>query len=89
MTARRIRVSGIVQGVFFRAWTKEQAEQLGVTGWARNCPDGSVEAHLEGSGAAVEQLVQRLHTGPTHARVDDVKLEVVEPEGLGEFEIRH
>jgi len=47
--ARHVQVTGRVQGVFFRGWTQEQAERLGVNGWVRNCPDGSVEAHLEGT----------------------------------------
>jgi len=88
-TARRVIVSGRVQGVFFRAWTKEQADQLGAAGWARNCADGSVEVHLEGSDEPVEELIRRLRTGPSHARVDDLKLEETVPEGLREFEIRH
>ena len=47
-TARHVLVTGRVQGVFFRAWTDEQAQRLHVNGWVRNCPDGSVEVHLEG-----------------------------------------
>ena len=46
--ARHVRVTGRVQGVFFRAWAQGQARELGVSGWIRNCPDGSVEAHLGG-----------------------------------------
>ena len=52
--ARHISVTGRVQGVFFRSWTREQADALEVTGWVRNCPDGRVDAHLEGEEAAVE-----------------------------------
>ena len=50
--ARHVRIYGRVQGVFFRAWTREEAERLGVTGWVRNCPDGRVEAHVEGDETA-------------------------------------
>jgi acylphosphatase len=46
--ARLVRVTGRVQGVFFRAWAQDEAQTLGVTGWIRNCSDGSVEAQLEG-----------------------------------------
>lgn len=47
--ACHVRLTGKVQGVFLRAWTRDEAKQFGVGGWIRNCPDGSVEAHLEGS----------------------------------------
>ena len=55
--ARRVRVIGNVQGVFFRAWTRDEAQRLGVSGWIRNASDGSVKAHVEGSEAGVEQLI--------------------------------
>jgi acylphosphatase len=87
--ALHVIVSGVVQGVFFRAWTKEQALQLGVAGWARNCADGSVEVHLEGSDGAVEEMVRRLRTGPPHARVDDLKIDEIEPDGFDGFTVRH
>jgi acylphosphatase len=86
--ARHVRVTGRVQGVFFRAWTREQANGLGVRGWVRNCPDGSVEAHLEGKETAVEQLVDRVSSGPPGARVDDVQIETADPAQLSSFEVR-
>ena len=51
--ARHVRVTGRVQGVFFRAWAQGEARELGVSGWIRNLRDGAVEAHLEGEEAAV------------------------------------
>ena len=87
--ARHVIVTGRVQGVFFRAWTKEEAGKLGIKGWARNRADGSVEIHMEGSEGAVDQLVERLRSGPSHARVDDLKLDVTEPEDFSDFKIRH
>lgn len=85
--ARHVRVSGRVQGVWFRAWTKEQATALAIGGWVRNCDDGSVEAHLEGEAAAVDQLVEKMRRGPPGARVDDLQSREVTLEGLSEFAI--
>src|SRR5271170_356658 len=70
--ARRFRVSGRVQGVFFRQSTRAEAERLAVTGYARNLPDGSVEVEAHGTALAVEELRRWLHSGPKTARVDRV-----------------
>jgi acylphosphatase len=86
--ARRVRVSGRVQGVFFRAWTRDEARSVGVTGWVRNCSDGSVEALVEGDAAAVDELIELMHEGPAGARVDRVEVEAADPEGLAGFEVR-
>ena len=86
--ARDVSVSGRVQGVFFRGWTQEQADRLGVTGWVRNCPDGSVEAHLEGEEGTVNWLVDLIGDGPASARVANVRVREAEVEGLEGFEIR-
>jgi len=87
--ARRVRVTGRVQGVFFRAWTQQQARELGVNGWVRNASDGSVEAHLEGDEAAIKALVDRLWRGPPAAEVDDVQVEEAASDGASRFEVRH
>ena len=87
--ARHVRVSGLVQGVFFRAWTAEKARALGVTGWVRNASDGSVEAHLEGEKWSVQEMVDLLHRGPPSAEVARVANEEAEPEGADQFEVRH
>ena len=87
--ARRVVVNGRVQGVFFRAWSKEQADQLGITGWVRNRSDGSVEAHLEGSDEAVAQMTGRLRIGPPHADVQHLSIEESTLERTGTFQIRH
>lgn len=87
--ALQVRVTGRVQGVFFRAWTADQARALGVIGWVRNASDGSVEGHLEGDKSAVQQLVGLLHQGPPSAQVSAVDVEVTEPEGGDRFEVRH
>jgi acylphosphatase len=89
MIARRVRVTGRVQGVFFRAWTRDEARRLGVSGWARNCDDGSVEAHVEGDEAAVGQLIEKLRNGPPDARVDDLQASEAAAEGSNSFDVRH
>ena len=85
---RRFRVTGRVQGVFFRAWTKQQADELGVTGWVRNAADGSVEGLLIGGEEVVAQLTERLHGGPPSALVNNVEITVADVEALGRFEVR-
>lgn len=87
--ARHVRVTGQVQGVFFRAWAQGHARELGVSGWIRNCADGTVEAHVEGDESAVTRMIDRMRSGPSNARVEDVSFEDVEPEGEGRFEVRH
>lgn len=78
-----IKVYGIVQGVFFRSSMKRVADKLGVKGWVRNLPDGSVEAVIEGPRDRVEELIKWAHRGPPLARVD--KVEVVWEQYVGEF----
>ncbi len=68
-------VSGIVQGVFFRQGTKEQAEIYNVTGWIRNLMDGRVEAIFEGEKNNVMKLVEYCHHGPPYAKVTKVEVE--------------
>lgn len=72
-------ISGVVQGVFFRATTRDQAEMHGVTGWVKNNPDGTVEAVLEGERGDVEKVVEFCGQGPPSARVDDVELRWEDP----------
>lgn len=77
---RSVRVTGHVQGVFFRGWTAGQAHELGVAGWVRNCPDGSVEAHLAGEKHAVDHLIDRMRRGPPGASVARLDASDVAPE---------
>ena len=67
-------VHGRVQGVWFRASTKDEADRLGVTGWVRNLPDGSVEAVFEGDKKKVEEIVGWCHRGPSGANVSKVEI---------------
>lgn len=83
------RIHGRVQGVYFRAATQHQAQQLGLTGWVRNCPDGTVELLAEGEQADVQDLVVWCHHGPTAARVTHVQVDWDEASrNLPPFEIR-
>jgi acylphosphatase len=86
--AKHVRVTGRVQGVFYRAWAQGQARELGVSGWIRNCADGSVEAHLGGPDDCVARMIERMRRGPSNAQVDDISVEDVPAEGLGRFELR-
>ena len=86
--ARHLRITGRVQGVFFRAWMQQQAGDLGLQGWVRNCPDGRVEAHVEGDQAAVEQMLGLARKGPPAAGVEDVRVWEVEPCDFDGFEVR-
>jgi acylphosphatase len=84
---RRVVVSGIVQGVWFRGSAVDAAARLPVAGWIRNRPDGSVEAVIEGPGPAVDTLVTWMRTGPEHAVVERVEVTDEEPEGLDGFAV--
>jgi acylphosphatase len=72
MIARNIRIVGKVQGVFFRDWTVEAARAIGVSGWVRNCPDGSVEVYAAGEADLVERFTDRLREGSPASRVDRI-----------------
>lgn len=79
MIARRAWVGGRVQGVSFRAFTRMQAERLGLRGHALNLPDGRVEVLVCGEAPAVEALLRWLHTGSPAARVEAVHVEPADP----------
>ena len=87
--ARKVRIFGRVQGVFFRQWAINQARGLGVAGWVRNAADGTVEAHLVGDENAVTTMIAAMHNGPSQARVEDLTVEVVEPEEVSGFSVKH
>jgi acylphosphatase len=74
-------VSGQVQGVNFRWYTKRQAEELGLTGWVRNWWDGRVEANFEGEEKAIRKAINWCHVGAPSAQVDDVEIHYEEPTG--------
>lgn len=79
MTAKRLIISGRVQGVGFRYWISAQAEALGVSGWVRNRRDGTVEAVVDGDPAAVEELLRACRRGPRMADVATIEETSAEP----------
>jgi acylphosphatase len=86
---RRCRIRGRVQGVWFRASTKEQADALGLTGWVRNLPGGEVEVHACGPEADLDRLRRWLHRGPPMALVEAVSCRPVPTDpSLHGFEVR-
>ena len=91
MSVARFLVSGHVQGVFFRASTRDTAQALGLAGYARNLDDGRVEVVAQGSEDAIEALRAWLHDGPPQARVDQVERASGTPDDVpaeGRFLIR-
>ena len=87
LVALHVRITGMVQGVFFRSWTAERARELGVSGWVRNASDGSVEAHLEGEKWPVQQLIEQLHGGPPSAKVVTVAVEDADFKRIDGFDV--
>lgn len=84
------RITGRVQGVSFRAWTRSQAARLDVSGWVRNESDGSVLTLLSGSNDAVDAMIVLLWQGPPHSSVSDVKIMPQETgDSTGSFQIVH
>jgi acylphosphatase len=78
--ALRLSINGRVQGVYYRGWTTETARGLGLAGWVRNRPDGTVEAVVQGERAAVEALVTLAAQGPPAARVARVEVAQIAPD---------
>ncbi|MFP3921745.1 MAG: acylphosphatase [Dichotomicrobium sp.] len=68
-----VLIEGRVQGVNFRGWACEQAEQLGLSGWIRNRRDGAVEALFAGPSEDVAAMLERCRSGPRHARVESIE----------------
>ena len=87
-TRRRVIAHGRVQGVFFRDSTRREAERRGVSGWARNTREGTVEAVFEGEPEAVEAMVEFVRGGPGHADVASVDVREEQPESLAGFVVR-
>ena len=88
MVRYRVLVTGLVQGVNFRAACRRMAWQHGVTGWVRNLDDGRVEAVFEGPPGDVQHLVDWTRRGPRLAEASDITVQAEPPEGLGPFAIK-
>ena len=85
-----IQVSGKVQGVYYRASTKDKAVQLGITGYVKNMSDGGVFIDAEGSQDALDVLISWCHQGPTLAHVKQVTVKpIAVPKGYQQFDIRY
>ena len=81
-------VTGRVQGVFFRAETRDRARSLGLGGWVRNNGDGSVEAVFEGDEERVESMVEWCRRGPAYAKVENVQVAWEDPRSEREFAVQ-
>lgn len=83
-------VSGTVHGVYFRANTREEARNRGISGWVKNLNDGRVEAVFEGEEPAIKEMIEWCHEGSPRATVEDVAVEWDDPTGeFDEFTIRY
>lgn len=87
MKTVKILISGKVQGVDFRAFIQEQAENLGLTGYVKNLDDGEVEAIIEGFDNDVNRLIEACKRGPIHSKVRDIEIEKVEKQDFESFKI--
>ena len=84
----QVVISGLVQGVFFRAYTQKEAQALGLSGWVRNLPDGRVEAAFEGEKTAVNEMIAWCWEGSPSAKVSKADVSWEKPEALRGFEVR-
>jgi acylphosphatase len=84
----RVVIRGRVQGVFFRVETRERARSLGLAGWVRNNPDGTVEAVFQGERDRVDSMLAWCRRGPAAAHVEDVEVEWAEPRAEDGFASR-
>ncbi|MBV9840782.1 MAG: acylphosphatase [Sphingomonadaceae bacterium] len=88
MIARKLRIHGTVQGVWFRDWAVRTARSLAIKGWVRNREDGTVEALAIGEPEAIERFTAACHEGSPKSRVERVDIEEAEAERLDGFELR-
>jgi len=89
MMSVHVRVSGRVQGVYYRAYTRDRAKSLGINGWVRNIPGGGVEAVLEGERRKVGEMLNAMKSGPSGSVVLGMELSEIEAKGYNDFEIKY
>ena len=89
MIAKVIRVYGRVQGVFFRASTKEKAETLGIKGWVRNESNGTVLIHATGDKQSMDKFIKWCHQGPLMSHVEKVEMENLENGSFPDFQVTY
>ncbi len=80
----RLYITGTVQGIFYRAFVKENAERLNVKGFVRNLEDGRVETFLEGDSEAINKLIELCKKGPKHSQIKNVE---IKPERFQDFKV--
>ena len=89
MMSVHVRVSGRVQGVYYRAYTRDRAKSLGINGWVRNIPGAGVEAVLEGERRQVGEMLKAMKSGPSGSVVLGMELSEIEAKGYNDFEIKY
>lgn len=85
----RLYISGLVQGIFFRAFVKENAEKYNLKGFVRNLNDGRVEVFLEGDTNDVNKMIELCKVGPKHSKVKEVQTKPEKHQGFRVFKILH
>jgi acylphosphatase len=86
--AIHVKVSGLVQGVFFRKHTQNTAVKLGVNGWVRNSDDGSVEIEAEGDAKALDEFLKWCNKGPDRASVTELVIKEIDLQNFTSFEVK-
>lgn len=85
---KHIFISGRVQAVGFRAFTRKEASLRGIKGWVKNLADGRVEIKIQGEREKIKEMLKKIKEGPSFARVDDIQIIDEELENFDRFEIR-
>jgi len=85
----RLYIDGTVQGIFFRAFVKENAERLNIKGFVRNLEDGKVEAFLEGNNEDVDNMIELCKKGPKHSQIRNVDIKIEKFQDLKNFKVLH
>ena len=87
MKTLRIKIKGVVQGVFFRKFIKENADELGVRGFVRNLEDGRIEIVIEGRDEKENELLEKCKKGPKHSEIKEIEVEEIKHQGFQDFKV--